>query len=64
MTDKEPVMRIPIDGGPSQRAVLSRELEPIHMFENEPILYQVDASSVDALQKSADEIKPAAAPSK
>jgi Domain of unknown function (DUF4340) len=32
--------------------------------ENEPTLYQVDASSVDALQKSADEIKPAAAPSK
>jgi hypothetical protein len=32
--------------------------------ENQPTLYQVDASSVDALQKSADEIKPAAAPSK
>jgi hypothetical protein len=32
--------------------------------ENEPSLYQFDSSSVDALEKSADEIKPAAAPSK
>lgn len=32
--------------------------------ENEPSLYQLDSSSVDALEKSADEIKPAAAPGK
>ncbi len=32
--------------------------------ENEPTLYQVDASAVDDLQKSADNIKPAAAPAK
>ena len=32
--------------------------------ENEPTLYQLDSSSIDALQKSADEIKPAAAPGK
>jgi hypothetical protein len=32
--------------------------------ENEPSLYQLDSSSVDALEKSVDEIKPAAAPDK
>jgi hypothetical protein len=32
--------------------------------ENETSLYQLDSSSVDALEKSADEIKPAAAPGK
>jgi len=32
--------------------------------ENEPSLYQLDSSSVGALEKSADEIKPAAAPGK
>jgi hypothetical protein len=32
--------------------------------ENEPALYQLDASSVDELQKAADQIKPAPAPSK
>lgn len=32
--------------------------------ENEPTLYQLDSSSVDALEKSADEIKPAAATGK
>jgi hypothetical protein len=32
--------------------------------ENEPTLYQLDSSLVDALEKSADEIKPATAPSK
>lgn len=31
--------------------------------ENEPTLYQLDSSSVDVLEKSADEIKPVA-PSK
>ena len=32
--------------------------------ENEPTLYQLDSSSVDILEKSADEIKPVAAPGK
>lgn len=32
--------------------------------ENEPTLYQFDSSSIDALEKSADEIKPGAAPGK
>jgi hypothetical protein len=32
--------------------------------ENEPTLYQLDSSSVDVLEKSADEIKPVAAPGK
>jgi hypothetical protein len=32
--------------------------------ENEPTLYQLDSSSVDPLEKSADDIKPAAAPGK
>ena len=32
--------------------------------ENETSLYQLDSSSVDVLEKSADEIKPAAAPGK
>jgi len=32
--------------------------------ENEPALYQLSSGSVDDLKKSADEIKPAAAPSK
>jgi hypothetical protein len=32
--------------------------------ENEPTLYQLDSSSVDALEKSVDEIKPAAVPGK
>jgi hypothetical protein len=32
--------------------------------ENEPSLYQLDSSSVEALEKSADEVKPAAAPGK
>ncbi|HZC35910.1 MAG TPA: DUF4340 domain-containing protein [Chthoniobacterales bacterium] len=32
--------------------------------ENEPTLYQLDSSAVDALQKAADDIKPAAGPAK
>jgi Domain of unknown function (DUF4340) len=36
----------------------------IAKHESESTLYQVDASSVDALKKSADEIKPVAAPGK
>jgi hypothetical protein len=32
--------------------------------ENEPPLYQLESSSVDALEKSADQIKPATAPGK
>jgi hypothetical protein len=36
----------------------------IAMRENEPTLYQLDSSSVDILEKSADEIKPVAAPGK
>lgn len=32
--------------------------------ENEPTLYQIDSSSVDDLQKAADDIKPAVTPSK
>jgi hypothetical protein len=32
--------------------------------ENEPTLYQLDSSSVDVLEKSADEIKPVAPSSK
>ena len=32
--------------------------------ENDPFLYQLDASAVDGLQKSADGIKPTAAPAK
>jgi Domain of unknown function (DUF4340) len=32
--------------------------------ENEPTLYHLDSSVVDALQKSADDLKPAAAPAK
>jgi hypothetical protein len=32
--------------------------------ESESTLYQLDASSVDALKKSADEIKPVAVPGK
>jgi hypothetical protein len=32
--------------------------------ENEPTLYQLDSSAVDALQKAADDIKPAPAPGK
>jgi hypothetical protein len=32
--------------------------------ENEPTLYQLDSSSVDPLEKSADDIKPAVAPGK
>lgn len=32
--------------------------------QNEPTVYQLDSSSVDALEKSADGIKPAAAPGK
>jgi hypothetical protein len=32
--------------------------------ENEPTLYQLDSSAVDALQKAADDIKPAATPGK
>jgi hypothetical protein len=32
--------------------------------ENEPTLYQLDPSSVDRLQKAADDLKPAAAPGK
>jgi len=31
--------------------------------ENEPTLYQLDSSTVGALQKAADDIKPAATPS-
>jgi hypothetical protein len=32
--------------------------------ENEPALYQLDSSAVDALQKAADDIKPAPTPGK
>jgi hypothetical protein len=32
--------------------------------ENEPTLYQLDASALDGLQKAADDIKPVAASSK
>jgi len=32
--------------------------------ENEPTLYQLDASAVEGLQKAADDLKPAAAPGK